>query len=113
MRAVPVRDVIYLQADQKYVTVRHLGGELLVDESLRTFEQDFADLFLRIHRNALVARARLLGLEKTSHGTFQARLNGCDERLPVSRRHLADLRRWLREGEPSMRYAEDRRVRTQ
>ncbi|WP_295400285.1 LytTR family DNA-binding domain-containing protein [uncultured Thiocystis sp.] len=95
--AVPVRDILSLRADQKYVTVRHPGGELLVDESLRTFEQEFGDLFVRIHRNALVARARLIGLVKTDQGRFQARLSDCDERLPVSRRHVAEIRRWLRE----------------
>ncbi|AFL74172.1 LytR/AlgR family response regulator transcription factor [Thiocystis violascens] len=93
----PVRDILFLRADQKYVAIRHPGGELLVDESLRTFEQEFGDLFVRIHRNALVARARLVGLEKTGQGHFQARLSDCDERLPVSRRHVAKVRRWLRE----------------
>lgn len=97
MCAVPVRDIFFLRADQKYVAVRHPGGELLVDESLRTLEQEFGDLFVRIHRNALVARARLIGLEKTGQGRFQARLRDCDERLPVSRRHVAEIRRRLRE----------------
>ncbi len=95
-RTVAVRDIIYLRADQKYVNVRHLGGELLVDESLRSFESEFPDLFLRIHRNALVARPRLSGIEKLPDGTTQARLRDCGDRLPVSRRHLAAIRRWLR-----------------
>ncbi|MBK5962836.1 DNA-binding response regulator [Thiocystis minor] len=94
---VPVRDILFLRADQKYVTVRYPGGELLVDESLRTFEQEFGDLFVRIHRNALVARERLAGLEEIGQGRFQARLSDCDERLSVSRRHVADIRRCLRE----------------
>lgn len=99
IRAVPLRDVIYLLADQKYVTVRHPGGELLADESLRFFERTFADLFLRIHRNALVARDRLLGLETTEGGVVLAQLRDCDTRLPISRRHLARIRRWLDDGD--------------
>lgn len=100
LQTVPIEDVIYLQAEQKYVTVRHTGGELLVDESLKSLEDEFQDLFLRIHRNALVARSRLFGIEKSADGSTEVRLRDCAERLPVSRRHLADIRRWLRAGTP-------------
>lgn len=96
LRTVKVEDILYLRAEHKYVTVRHIGGELLVDESLRALEQEFADLFLRIHRNALVARDRVAGLEKRADGTSLMRLKDCPERLPVSRRHLAEVRRRMR-----------------
>jgi two-component system response regulator AlgR len=99
LRTVQIEDVIYLQAEHKYVTVRHTGGELLVDESLRSLEEEFPDLFLRIHRNALVARAQVSGLEKGSDGISMVRLRDCSERLPVSRRHLAEVRRWMRGGD--------------
>jgi two-component system response regulator AlgR len=95
IHTVDIEDVIYLRADQKYVNVRHLGGDLLVDESLRWFEQEFPDFFLRIHRNALVARARLIGLEKQADGSTCIRLIECDDRPAVSRRHLPEVRRWL------------------
>ncbi len=98
LQTVPIENIIYLQAEHKYVTVRHTGGELLVDESLKSLEDEFPDLFLRIHRNALVAKFRLYGLEKTHDGGTQVRLRDCAERLPVSRRHLADIRHWLRNG---------------
>lgn len=98
LQTVPVDDIIYLQAEHKYVTVRHTGGELLVDESLKSLEDEFADLFLRIHRNALVARSRLAGLEKGPDGSTLVRLRDCKDHLPVSRRHLAEIRRWLRSG---------------
>ncbi|WP_295450967.1 LytTR family DNA-binding domain-containing protein [uncultured Thiodictyon sp.] len=95
VHTVPIDDIIFLQAEHKYVTVRHTGGELLVDESLKALEEEFADRFLRVHRNALVARSRLLALEKTATGGPAVRLHDCPERLPVSRRHLPELRRWL------------------
>ena len=98
LQTVPIPEIIYLLADQKYVTVRHEGGDLLVDEALKALEDEFPDIFMRIHRNALVARSRLSGLEKGPDGTTLVRLRGCDERLPVSRRHLSDIRRWLRGG---------------
>lgn len=98
LQTVPIENIIYLQAEHKYVTVRHTGGELLVDESLKSLEEEFPDLFLRIHRNALVAKSRLSGLEKTTDGGTEVHLLQCTERLPVSRRHLAEIRRWLRAG---------------
>lgn len=98
LQTVPIEDIVYLQADNKYVTVRHTGGEILIDESLKSLEEEFPDIFLRIHRNALVAKSRLYGLEKGNDGGTEVRLRDCAERLPVSRRHLPDIRRWLRAG---------------
>ena len=98
LRSVPVEEVIYLLAEQKYVNLRHETGHLLLDESLKTLEDELGELFIRIHRNALVARRAVLGLEKDAEGNTLVRLRGCAERLPVSRRHLPELRRWLRSG---------------
>ncbi|MCF7984550.1 MAG: LytTR family DNA-binding domain-containing protein [Thiohalocapsa sp.] len=96
VQTVAVEEVFYLLAEQKYVTVRHPGGRMLIDESLKALEEEFPDRFMRIHRNALVASGRLIGLEKGIEGASVAVLDGCDERLPVSRRHLPDVRRFLR-----------------
>lgn len=96
VQTVAVEEVFYLLAEQKYVTVRHPGGRMLIDESLKALEEEFPDRFLRIHRNALVAGDRLVGLEKGVEGASVAVLDGCDERLPVSRRHLPEVRRFLR-----------------
>lgn len=96
VQTVAIEDVLYLLAEQKYVTVRHPGGRMLIDESLKALEQEFPERFMRIHRNALVAGNRLVGLEKTPDGASLAVLEGCDDRLPVSRRHLPEVRRFLR-----------------
>lgn len=98
LQSVPIDQVIYLQAEQKYVTVYHTQGQLLVDESLKSLEEEFADLFMRIHRNALVARRRMAGLQRAADRGYLMCLRGCDERLPISRRHLAEVRRWLQLG---------------
>lgn len=95
LQVVPLEEIIYLQAEQKYVTARHRNGRMLLDESLRSLADEFPDIFIRIHRNALVARQRLTGLERGRKGTNLVRMNGCEERLPVSRRHLPEIRRWL------------------
>jgi two-component system response regulator AlgR len=98
VQTVSVDEVLYLLAEQKYVTVRHSGGRMLIDESLKSLEHEFPDRFVRIHRNALVAIEQLVGLEKAADGASLAVLAGCDERLPVSRRHLPEIRRFLRHG---------------
>lgn len=90
---VPVSEVLYFQADQKYITVRHLHGEVLIEESLKDLEQEFGDRFVRIHRNALVALSAIAALERDALGrTVVAFRNGISDRLEISRRHLPDVR---------------------
>ncbi len=97
LQLIPVEDVVYLQADQKYVTVAcRDGSDVLIDESLRSLEAEFADLFLRIHRNTLVAIADVAALEKKGEGETVLRMRHRGERLPVSRRHLSEARARLR-----------------
>ena len=98
LRLIPVDEILYLRADQKYVTVRHCGGEALIEDSLKSLEDEFGERFIRVHRNALVARSAIEGIEKGGDGTARMRLRGCEERLEISRRHLPEVRRRLREG---------------
>ena len=93
---VPVDEVAYLRADQKYVAAAWRDREVLVDEPLKALEEEFANLFLRIHRNALVARDHILGLERQRDGTVAVRLRAVPESVPVSRRHLAEVRAALK-----------------
>lgn len=90
---VPVNEIRYFQADQKYVTVRWPEGEVLIDETLKDLEDEFGDKFVRIHRNALVALDFLEGMELAEQGHYQVRLRGLEERLTVSRRHVPGLRK--------------------
>lgn len=89
---VPVENIYYFLADQKYVTVRHKNGSVLIDETLKDLEHEFADQFIRIHRNALVSIHYLEGLEVINTGQYQVRCRDLEERLAVSRRHLPTLR---------------------
>ncbi len=96
LKLIPVDEVLYFQADQKYVRVRHAQGDNLIDDSLKFLEQEFGDRFVRIHRSALVSIAHIEALEKAPDGQASVRLRGADAPLAVSRRHLADLRRRLK-----------------
>ncbi|ENU59942.1 Autolysis response regulater LytR [Acinetobacter guillouiae MSP4-18] len=92
LELIPVENIYYFLADQKYVTVRHKNGSVLIDETLKDLETEFVDRFIRIHRNALISLDYLDGLEMVSSGQYQVRCRELDERLAVSRRHLPLLR---------------------
>ena len=93
---VPLHQVIYLKAEQKYVTVRTATRSYIMDGSLSELETKFAPRFLRIHRNALVARRAVRALEKhydPDEGEgWAVRLRGLGELLTVSRRQLPGVR---------------------
>jgi two-component system, LytTR family, response regulator AlgR len=91
IQVVPVASIRYFQADSKYVTVRFPGGQVLIEDSLKALETEFAARFLRVHRNALAALAHIQALEKSA-GHWQVRLMEVPEPLEVSRRHLSEVR---------------------
>jgi two-component system response regulator AlgR len=98
VQRISVDEIYFFHAEQKYVVARHPGGEALLEESLKSLEQQMGDRFLRIHRNALVAKRYLSALEKRPDGHFEACFRDIEERLEVSRRHLPEVRRWLKGG---------------
>ncbi len=96
---VPVSAVLYLRAEQKYVTARTAEREYLLEESLAHLETEFATRFVRIHRNCLVATDAVAGVVRESDGAGEAgeahwalRLHGVPEHLPVSRRQWAQVK---------------------
>ena len=92
LRLVPVDDIIYLQAEEKYVVVHHKRGQDLIEESLRSLEDEFGERFIRIHRNCLVARDQLREVRRTPAGQVQAVLRDMPVLLEVSRRCVANLK---------------------
>ncbi len=96
LRLIPVEEVQYFLADQKYTTVRHLGGEDLIEDSLRLLEGEFGASFVRIHRNALVGVKYLERIERTADGQYVVRLRGCEAPLQVSRRMAGELKERFR-----------------
>ena len=98
---VPVREIIFLRAEQKYVTLRTRSREHLIEEPLVALEREFAASFVRIHRNCLVARAAIRGFERGADGDDEPHwvvvLDGLEEKLPVSRRQWPALRELVAE----------------
>jgi two-component system response regulator AlgR len=93
---VPVADVIYLKAELKYVTLRTRTRDYLIEDSLASIEEELDDMFVRVHRNTLVARKSIMGVERGTVGAdgegergqeaWQVILRDVAERLPISRR---------------------------
>ncbi len=94
MVLIPVDDIVYLKAEAKYVTVKTLAREFLIEESLIRLESEFGEKFVRIHRNCLVARDRVveIGKQAGEQDAHYLRLSGLNDRLAVSRRQYSILR---------------------
>ena len=96
LRLIPIEEIQFFVADQKYTTVRHLKGEDLIEDSLRSLEEEFSTAFVRIHRNALVSVRFLEGSSATAEGQYFVKLRGCPAPLPVSRRMAGELKERFR-----------------
>lgn len=96
LRLIPIDDVHYLHAEEKYVIVHHARGEDLIEESLKSLEDEFGERFVRIHRNCLVARHEIVELKRNAEGHVQAVLRHGKQPLEVSRRCVASLRETLK-----------------
>lgn len=99
---VPVRDIVFLRAEMKYVTLRTRAAEHLIEEPLVSLEKEFAHVFVRVHRNCLVSRAAVRGFERAGgegdDTHWNVVLDGVPERLPVSRRQWSEVRALVKEG---------------
>ncbi len=96
IQLIPVDQILYLKADQKYISVFTSDSEVLIEESLKSLEVEFSETFMRIHRNTLVAKKSIEKLEKNKNNGFAIRLHNVAETLPVSRRMLSTVRKYIR-----------------
>ncbi len=94
---VPIEEVIYCRAELKYVTVRTEEKEYLLEESLTNLEAEFEDVFIRLHRNCLVAKNAITGYEKRpdekGDSQWHALLKGIPDTVVVSRRQQHLIRK--------------------
>ena len=101
LKLISVEDVCCFLADQKYVRVEPDDGRDLIDDSLKALADEFHEQFVRIHRAALVAVGRIEKIEKTTDGKSRIVLRPGsqvdDKELIISRRHVAEVRRRLKE----------------
>ncbi len=94
---IDLNAIIHCQADHKYVTLHHAGGETVTDYTLKELENAYPRHFLRTHRQSLVGTRYIRGLIRQRDGQHAVELTGDLGQLPVSRRHTAQVRQWLEE----------------
>jgi two-component system response regulator AlgR len=101
---LPIAEVLYLKAELKYVTLRTASQSYVLDDALSDLEKRLGDRFIRVHRNALVARHAVRALERCDDArndeAWVVRVAPSDERLAVSRRQLVAVRAALDEQAP-------------
>ena len=96
LHLIPLDDIIYFQAGQKYVTLVTAEGEELIDEPLKDLATEFSNRFIRIHRSVLIALSFLDRMDRNDDGQYQVWMKHCAEPLPVSRRHVTALKACLK-----------------
>jgi two-component system response regulator AlgR len=96
LRQIDLHDIYYFQAEQKYVTVKYKEGEVLIEDSLKSLESQYPEHFIRIHRNALISKQQLKAIRKDQQGRYLAELKDIEEKIEVSRRHVALVRKFLK-----------------
>ena len=91
---IPVDKILLLQADQKYVRVYMSDSVVTVNDSLKSLEKEFKQLFVRIHRNALVAISAIQGLDRSDY-QVSVKITGLSTEPRISRRRASYLRQLL------------------
>ncbi len=97
---IDLANILYCQADQKYVTLHHTGGETLCDYTLKELESAYPQHLLRSHRQTLVGVRFIQALRRTPTGQNMIVLRDGQGELPVSRRTAGHVKQWLQEHQP-------------
>ncbi len=97
LKRIPLDDIFYFKAEQKYVVIRYTEGEALTEEPLKLLEKEFARQFIRTHRSSLVARAKITELRRTPQKIHTVYIKEIELELEVSRRHVAKVRKMLKQ----------------
>lgn len=96
IKLVPIKDICFLKAENKYLLVKTLREEYLMNDTLNNLEKELGDEFLRVHRNALISTAHLEGLEKNQEGQWCVFFRGIPDQIEISRRQTPAIRAWLK-----------------
>ena len=96
MKLVPLSDICYFKAENKYIVVKTVNESYQMNETLNNIERSLGDEFIRAHRNALISVKHIDGLEKTPDELWYVLFKNIDDRLQISRRQKPNIRRWLR-----------------
>ena len=97
---IPLDDIRYFMADQKYVSLyiykKSAWREEIIDDTLKELEVEFSAHFLRVHRNALVAKEYVEKLTRDEEGHYHVHIKDLSEPLSVSRRQVKEVKTLLK-----------------
>ena len=96
IKLVPIRNICYLKAENKYVLVKTAREGYLMNDTLNNLEKELGDSFIRVHRNALISTSHLEGLEKNEEGQWCVFFRGIPDQVEISRRQTPVVRSWLK-----------------
>ena len=86
---VPVADVMFFHADDKYTCVRTATAEYLIRTPITELAAQLdADQFWQIHRSTIVNLAHLAGTRRDDASRLFVRIAGWKDELPVSRAYV-------------------------
>ncbi len=86
VRLVPVADVCYFKAADKYTALRTTDGESLIRKSIKELEEELdPERFWRVHRGAIVNATAIRDVSRSLAGTCSVRFKDIPDRLVVSR----------------------------
>ncbi len=95
IKLIPLDNIYYFLAEQKYVTVKHTNGETIIEDTLKELQVEFEEKFIRVHRKALVSKKFIAGTIKDNKGKSFVVLKDCDDKIEISRRHLSEVKKLL------------------
>ncbi len=94
---IPLNEILYFQAESKYVTACLSERNLLLEDSLKQLESRFGESVVRVHRSALVPQQQITGIVKADDGEQHIQLKDGQVGPAISRRHLPEIRKLLKE----------------
>ena len=97
LETMPLQEIECFLAEDKYVSAYSAGESLLIPDTLKDLESEFADDFVRVRRNALVSLTHIVRLCRADDGSWEVELSGVEHRPAVSRRHLAETKARLKQ----------------
>jgi two-component system response regulator AlgR len=97
LELLSIDEILYFQADNKYVSAYLANREELLEESLKQLEELLGERVVRIHRNALVLRSALIGMEKDGAGVQHVTLREIGRGPEISRRLVPEVRRLIKD----------------
>jgi DNA-binding LytR/AlgR family response regulator len=86
MHQIPIEDVLFFRADDKYTVVQTASGEHLIRTTITDLVNQLdPEKFCRIHRSTLINLDHLAGTRRGENARLLIRIKEYDKELPVSR----------------------------